>query len=167
MVDLYDSYTCEDDAIIIHDGNSPKEPAWRGICGQKSNIKITSTGQSLYVIFATEPGWFPGKNPEYEKRKNKRGFKASFKTVHWPGDGPPPIQGNNYGPKTAATADDFVCDFSYSYSKKNDPTCGMESNGLIADFKWEIGRGYSKSDKTGYQKNSKKDNTSKSGKNLH
>ncbi|CAG5105491.1 Oidioi.mRNA.OKI2018_I69.chr1.g2173.t1.cds [Oikopleura dioica] len=161
VVDLYESYTCEDDAIIVHDGDSPKAQAWRGICGQKTNLKITSTGQSLYVIFATEPGWFPGKNPEYEKRKNKRGFKASFKTVHWPGDGPPPIQGNDYGPKTAKTEDDFFCDFHYSYSKKNDAVCGMESEGLIADFKWEVGRGYSKSDKTGYQKSSKKDSTSK------
>ena len=153
VVDMFESYTCEDDAIIVHDGENAMADQWSGICGQKTNYKITSTGQSLYVIFATQPVF-------ERERTGMKGFKARFRTVSQPGDGPPPIQGNTYGPVSANKKDDFFCNFNW----KNNAKCGMQSDGLIADFNWEIGNKFSQSDKTGYQPNSKKPDAAKNGK---
>lgn len=128
---------CEEDSIIIHDGPSGASPELARVCGKQQSMTIKSSGQYLYVLFASAP----------IRRNGFKGFSASFREVSSPGIGAPPIIGNDYGLLPAGTDSEFKC----AFSSNREPFCGMTMDGLLYDFKWQIMKNYSKNKKTGPQ----------------
>jgi hypothetical protein len=66
-LDIATSWTCEDDAIIIHDGETAAAPVLAKICGNDRNSvgDLTSSTKHLYVLFGSSG-------------ENKNGYKEKF-----------------------------------------------------------------------------------------
>jgi len=50
----------------VHDGGSAGSPVLIRICGTRSQIEVTSTGNQMFIIFSSDPG------------RELQGFRASF-----------------------------------------------------------------------------------------
>ena len=151
--DLAESWTCDEDSIIIHDGLNAAAPILAKICGNDIDAlpEIISSTRHLYIIFSSY----------IKTRRGYRGFSAEYKEVSTAGPGPPPIVGDNYGDPSTNMKDDFECNFN----RNANPYCGMSAAGLISDFDWRVAKGNSKNKNTGQQADSKKTTTFRNGNN--
>ena len=137
-VDMPATPACEEDMIIIHDGKTAASPVLARVCGRQNKFMVfKSSGQELYVLFGSSP----------VAKNGFKGFEAKFREVAEPGDGAPPIIGNDYGPVSGNMPAQFSC----AFQNGKDPFCGMSQEGLLADFDWIVGKNYAKSKVTGVQ----------------
>ena len=51
---------------MVHNGRNAGTPVIRRLCGQKSNVVITSNGNQMFIIFTSDA------------RNERKGFQATF-----------------------------------------------------------------------------------------